>query len=53
MTAPASRYGPARLIAVADSVLVTYDYGNDRAIRVPAELAEAVEVFEGRPLRES
>jgi acyl-CoA thioester hydrolase len=51
MTAPASRYGPARLIAVADSVLVTYDYGADKAIEIPAALAEAIEAFEGGSLR--
>jgi len=51
MTAPASRYGPARLIAVADSVLVTYDYGADRAIEIPAALAASLEAFEGRALR--
>ena len=51
MTAPASRYGPARLIAVADSVLVTYDYGVDAAIEIPADLASSIEAFEGRPLR--
>ncbi|TAK01953.1 MAG: acyl-CoA thioesterase [Chloroflexota bacterium] len=51
LTAPESRYGPSRLIAVADSVLVTYDYGSDRAIDVPAELAVAIESFEGRALR--
>jgi acyl-CoA thioester hydrolase len=52
LTAPASRYGPARLIAVADSVLVTYDYGDDHPIPVPAALAESIEAFEGRPLRD-
>jgi acyl-CoA thioester hydrolase len=51
MTAPESRYGPARLIAVADSVLVTYDYGHDQAIPVPSLLAGSIEAFEGRALR--
>jgi acyl-CoA thioester hydrolase len=51
MTAPASRYGAARLIAAADSVLVTYDYGADRAIAIPGPLAESIEAFEGRSLR--
>jgi acyl-CoA thioester hydrolase len=51
LTAPDSRYGPARLIAVADSVLVMYDYGNERSIPVPPEMADVIEAFEGRPLR--
>ena len=51
ITAPESRYGPCRLIAVADSVLVTYDYGDDHAIPVPPSLAASIEAFEGRPLR--
>jgi acyl-CoA thioester hydrolase len=52
LTAPESRYGPARLIAVAESVLVTYDYGDDHPIPVPPPLAESIEAFEGRPLRD-
>src|SRR5262249_3055785 len=32
ITAPESRYGPARLIAAADSVLVAYDYQAERPI---------------------
>ena len=52
LTAPESRYGPARLIAVADSVLVMYDYQDEQPIPVSAELAAAIEGFEGRRLRE-
>jgi len=52
LTAPDSRYGPARLIAIADSVLVTYDYRAERPIPVPPALAEALEAFEGRLLRD-
>ncbi|HEX5591545.1 MAG TPA: acyl-CoA thioesterase [Candidatus Limnocylindrales bacterium] len=52
LTAPASRYGPARLVAVADSVLVTYDYGEDHSIPMPAGLADGIEAYEGRPLRD-
>jgi acyl-CoA thioester hydrolase len=52
LTAPASRYGPARLIAVADSALVMYDYQEERPIPVPASLVEAIESFEGRRLRD-
>jgi len=51
LSAPASRHGPARLIAVADSVLVMYDYQDERPIPVAAGLATAIEAFEGRSLR--
>lgn len=51
LTAPDSRHGPARLIAVADSVLVSYDYQAERPIPVPPGLSAAIEAFEGRPLR--
>jgi acyl-CoA thioester hydrolase len=51
LTAPESRHGPARLIAVADSALVAYDYGTERPIPVSQTLAEAIEAFEGRRLR--
>jgi acyl-CoA thioester hydrolase len=50
MTAPESRYGPARLIAVADSVLVSYDYPEERPIPVPDDWRAAFEAFEGRTL---
>ncbi|MEO8208597.1 MAG: thioesterase family protein [Chloroflexota bacterium] len=50
LTAPESRYGAARLIAVADSVLVSYDYSNERPIPVPPSLSAALEAFEGRVL---
>jgi acyl-CoA thioester hydrolase len=53
LTAPDSRYGRARLVAVADSVLVTYDYAAERPIPVPPELVSAAERFEGRPLRDA
>ncbi len=51
ITAPESRHGPARLIAVSDSVLVSYDYREERPIPVPASLADGIERFEGRGLR--
>jgi acyl-CoA thioester hydrolase len=51
LTAPESRHGPARLVAIADSVLVAYDYGTERPIPVSAALAEEIEAFEGRRLR--
>ena len=48
ITAPESRYGPARLVAVADSTLVSYDYTDERPIPVPAEWRAAMAAFEGR-----
>jgi acyl-CoA thioester hydrolase len=51
LTAPDSRYGRARLVAVATSVLVSYDYTAEHPIPVPADLAAAMEAFEGGPLR--
>jgi acyl-CoA thioester hydrolase len=50
ITAPESRYGPARLVAVADSTLVSYDYTDECPIPVPDEWRMAMETFEGRPL---
>lgn len=51
LTAPDSRYGPARLIAIADSVLVSYDYSAELPIPVPLPFVEAMEAWEGRRLR--
>jgi len=51
LTAPDSRYGNARLIATADSVLVTYDYTAERSVHLPAALVSPIEKFEGRNLR--
>jgi acyl-CoA thioester hydrolase len=50
ITAPESRYGPARLVAVAEAVLVSYDYAAERPIPVPAEWRAAMEAYEGRSL---
>jgi len=50
ITAPESRYGSARLVAVADSVLVSYDYADEKPIPVPDEWRTAMEAFEGRSL---
>ena len=50
VTAPESRYGPARLIAVADSTLVAYDYQQECPIPVPDEWRAAMEAFEGARL---
>lgn len=51
ITAPDSRHGRARLVAVGDSVLVSYDYAAERPIPVPADLRAAIEVFEGIGVR--
>jgi acyl-CoA thioesterase FadM len=48
ITAPESRYGPARLVAVADSTLVAYDYTEECPIPIPDEWRAAMEAFEGR-----
>ena len=50
ITAPESRYGPARLVAVADSTLVSYDYPGEHPIPVPDEWRSAMREFEGRDL---
>ena len=50
ITAPESRYGTVRLVAVADSTLVSYDYSDERPIPVPDEWRSAMEAFEGREL---
>jgi acyl-CoA thioester hydrolase len=52
LTAPQSRYGDARLIAVSESIQVMYDYTAERPIRMSDDLAAAMERYEGRPLRE-
>jgi acyl-CoA thioester hydrolase len=51
LTAPDSRYGKARVIATAESVLVTYDYTVGRPIPLPDRLVRAVSAFEGLPAR--
>ncbi len=51
LTAPESRYGQLRLVAVSESTQVTYDYTAERPILVSADLAAAMERFEGRALR--
>lgn len=52
LTAPQSRYGRARLVAVSTSVQVMYDYLHERPIAVSPELAAEMEAFEGRRLRD-
>ena len=51
ITASDSRYGTARLVATAGSVLVTYDYTAGQPIPLPSSLVKAIETFEGRRLR--
>jgi acyl-CoA thioester hydrolase len=51
LTAPESRYGRARLVAVSESTQVMYDYTAERPTPMPDDLAAAMEAFEGRPLR--
>jgi acyl-CoA thioester hydrolase len=43
--------GMPRLIAVAESVLVRYDYGAGRSVPIPDEYVEAIERFEDHRLR--
>ena len=42
--------GPARLIAVSDSVLVRYDYATERPVALGDEELAAIQTFEGRQL---
>jgi acyl-CoA thioester hydrolase len=49
VTAPDSRYGPARLVATSEAILVSFDYGMDRPIPVPDEWRVAIAAFEGWP----
>lgn len=49
VTAPETRYGPARLVAVSESVLVSYDYQAERPIAVPEDWRAAIATFEGWP----
>jgi acyl-CoA thioester hydrolase len=47
ITAPDSRHGRARLVAVADSVLVAYDYAAERPVPISPELRAAIAAYEG------
>jgi acyl-CoA thioester hydrolase len=49
ITAPESRFGPARLVATSVGTLVSYDYGTDSPIPVPDEWREAIAAYEGWP----
>jgi acyl-CoA thioester hydrolase len=43
--------GPARVVALSDSVLVRYDYGSGRPVALGDAFVAAIEAFEGQPLR--
>jgi acyl-CoA thioester hydrolase len=47
ITAPESRYGPARLVATSVGTLVSYDYGDEQPIPVPDDWREAIAAYEG------
>lgn len=47
ITAPESRFGPARLVATSVGTLVSYDYGEDKPIAVPDDWREAIASYEG------
>jgi acyl-CoA thioester hydrolase len=48
--AEASPYGGARLVADGSTVQVFFDLPSGRVRRIPPELRERMEAFEGRPL---
>jgi acyl-CoA thioester hydrolase len=52
ITAPESAYGAARLVVVASSVQVGYDYDAGRVRPIRDDLVAALEAFEGRRLRD-
>jgi len=41
---------PARLVADGDTTQVMFDIGSGRATRIPPDLLEAIEAFEGHPI---
>jgi len=47
LTAPASRLGEARLVAVSSGVLVSYDYSTEKPIPVPDDWRTAIAAYEG------
>lgn len=51
ITAPESDRGHARLVVVAEAVQVLYDYASERPLELPPSTIDALEAFEGRPLR--
>ena len=51
ITAPQSRVGPARLVAVCESVLVHYDYARNVPQSVGDDQVARIEAFEGHSIR--
>jgi acyl-CoA thioester hydrolase len=51
ITAPDSDFGPVRLVAVAQAVLVTYDYAENRVRPLSDDQIRRLESFEGDRLR--
>ena len=45
-----SSVGAARLVADGESVQVMFDLERNRIVRVPADLIEMFEAYEGRPI---
>jgi acyl-CoA thioester hydrolase len=43
--------GSPRMVATSASIMVRYDYRTDRSAPLSPEFVEAIEAFEGRPLR--
>lgn len=52
ITAPEGPYGAARLVAVATSIQVGYDYASDKAEPLEERVVAALGSFEGRRLRD-
>jgi acyl-CoA thioester hydrolase len=51
LTAAAAPDGPARLVAVSDSILVRYDYTTGAPSPLEERFVDLMEAFEGRQLR--
>jgi acyl-CoA thioester hydrolase len=52
ITAPEGLHGAARLVAVATSIQVGYDYEHDRTEHLDDHVVSALETFEGHRLRD-
>ena len=52
ITAPEGPHGPARLVAVASSIQVGYDYEHERTEPLDERIVATLEAFEGRGLRD-
>ncbi len=51
VTAAGSARGRARVVAIAEDVLVLYDYATSAPMPIPDETIALLEAYEGRPLR--